>query len=114
MQDAKNRAPVQPKDPRIGMLQRGTRVVYYAHVGQYRDYAEGSLAQVEAALAAFDNTESAAFQVRRDLQEQRRLGVRLSPKVLTYVVQNERKLQTMYDEDGLSISALADAVVVLA
>lgn len=63
--------------------------------------------------AQFEGKQSVADEVRKDLEEQKKLGVRVSLKALAYPHANEKEMQKYYD-NGMSIEEIADLVKDLA
>lgn len=57
--------------------------------------------------------ESIAAQVLKDLEEQKKIGVRISAKALAYPMAHEAEMQEYYD-NGMSIEEIADHVNTLA
>lgn len=60
-----------------------------------------------------EGRQSVAAQVKKDLEEQKKLGVRISAKALAYPETHEKEMQKYYD-NGMSIEEIADHVKTLA
>ena len=52
-------------------------------------------------------------EIRRDLQELKKIGVRVPAKVFTYVDKNPKEIEELY-EDGMTLTEIADFVKQLA
>ena len=75
--------------------------------------AQGRAAELDWVNNMSEGRQSVAAQVKKDLEEQKKLGVRISAKALAYPETHEKEMQKYYD-NGMSIEEIADHVKTLA